>query len=418
MLAIKTKKYVKAVIEAPPSKSYTQRALVIAALANGKSVIKNPLFSDDTCHMISALKAFGARIERKGSSLAVYGTNGKLKQPKGRIFAGNAGTTMRFITAFASLADGASVITGDKRMQQRPINDLLDALRQLGVKSESSSGCPPVKIYGGNFIGGTAKLKGSISSQYLSSILMVAPYAEKDVKISITGNLASKPYVDITIDVMKNFGVDIKNVKYEKFIIKNTKKYKSGDYAVEGDASSASYFFAAAAVTKGRIMVKNINPKSKQGDIKFVDILKRMGCGVRNGNSFIEVQGGSLKGVDVDMNEMPDIVPTLAVTGLFADSATTIRNVPNLRLKETDRLRALAFELRKTGANVEEMQDGLRIKRRRLQKAIIETYNDHRMAMSFAVAGLVINGIRIKNPGCVAKSFPDFWEKFNEMYKR
>src|SRR3989344_3409890 len=390
MLAIKTKKYVKAVIEAPPSKSYTQRALVIAALANGKSIIKNPLFSDDTSHMISALKAFGARTERKGNNLVVYGTNGKLKQPKGRIFSGNAGTTMRFITAFASLADGTSVITGDKRMQQRPINDLLDALRQLGVKSESSSGCPPVKIYGGNFIGGTARLKGSISSQYLSSILMVAPYAEKDIK----------------------------NVNYKKFIIKNTKKYKSGNYVVEGDASSASYFFAAAAVTKGKIMVKNINPKSKQGDIKFVDILKRMGCGVRKGNSFIEVQGGSLKGIHVDMNEMPDIVPTLAVTSLFADSATTIRNVPNLRLKETDRLRALAFELRKIGANVEEMQDGLNIKRRRLQKAIIETYNDHRMAMSFAVAGLVINGVRIKNPGCVAKSFPDFWKKFNEMYKK
>ena len=418
MLAIKTKKYVKAVIEAPPSKSYTQRALVIAALANGKSIIKNPLFSDDTSHMISALKAFGARTERKGNNLVVYGTNGKLKQPKGRIFSGNAGTTMRFITAFASLADGTSVITGDKRMQQRPINDLLDALRQLGVKSESSSGCPPVKICGGNFIGGTARLKGSISSQYLSSILMVAPYAEKDVTISITGNLASKPYVDITVDVMKNFGVDIKNVNYKKFIIKNTKKYKSGNYVVEGDASSASYFFAAAAVTKGKIMVKNINPKSKQGDIKFVDILKRMGCGVRKGNSFIEVQGGSLKGIHVDMNEMPDIVPTLAVTSLFADSATTIRNVPNLRLKETDRLRALAFELRKIGANVEEMQDGLNIKRRRLQKAIIETYNDHRMAMSFAVAGLVINGVRIKNPGCVAKSFPDFWKKFNEMYKK
>jgi len=418
MLAIKTKKYVKAVIEAPPSKSYTQRALVIAALANGKSIIKNPLFSDDTSHMISALKAFGARTERKGNNLVVYGTNGKLKQPKGRIFSGNAGTTMRFITAFASLADGTSVITGDKRMQQRPINDLLDALRQLGVKSESSSGCPPVKIYGGNFIGGAAKLKGSISSQYLSSILMVAPYAKKDVTISIAGDLASKPYVDITIDVMKNFGVDIKNANYKKFIIKNTKKYKSGNYVVDGDASSASYFFAAAAVTKGRIMVKNINPKSKQGDIKFVDILKRMGCGVRKGNSFIEVQGRVLKGIDVDMNDMPDAVPTLAVTSLFADSATTIRNVPNLRHKETDRLRALAFELRKIGANVEEMQDGLKIKRRRLQKAIIETYNDHRMAMSFAIAGLVINGVRIKNPSCVNKSFPDFWKKFDELYKK
>ena len=418
MLAIKTKKYVKAVIEAPPSKSYTQRALVIAALANGKSIIKNPLFSDDTSHMISALKAFGARTERKGNNLVVYGTNGKLKQPKGRIFSGNAGTTMRFITAFASLADGTSVITGDKRMQQRPINDLLDALRQLGVKSESSSGCPPVKIYGGNFIGGAAKLKGSISSQYLSSILMCSPYAKKEVSISIIGQLASKPYVDITIDIMKQFGADVRNIGYKKFLIKNSAKYKPKIYKIEGDASSASYFFAAAAVTKGKVKVKNINPESKQGDIHFADILKKMGCAVKKYKDAVQVKGNSLKSVDVDMNSMPDTVPTLAVTSLFAGSTTVIRNVPNLRFKETDRLNALAFELRKIGADVEETQDGLKIKRRRLQKAIIETYNDHRMAMSFAVAGLAIRGIRIKNHGCVSKSFPNFWVKFKELYKK
>lgn len=417
MLAIKTKKYPSAVIEAPPSKSCTQRALVIAALAKGNSLIKNPLFSDDTSYMISALNQLGARIDKKGNNLVVYGSDGKLK-PADRIFVGNAGTAMRFLTTLASLADGETTITGDKRMQQRPIKDLLDALHQIGIRSESSNGCPPVKIYGGTFNGGNIKLKGSTSSQYLSSILMSAPYAKKGVTINIVGGLASKPYADITLDIMKNFGVNADNSNYKRFTVKNGKKYMSKSYSVEGDASSASYFFAAAAITKGKIRVKNINPNSKQGDIKFVEVLKKMGCGVKMGTNFIEVEGHSLKSVDVDMNDMPDTVPTLAVTSLFADSTTTIRNVPNLRFKETDRLKALAFELRKIGANVEEMQDGLKIKRKRLQKAIIETYNDHRMAMSFAVAGLVISGIRIKNPSCVNKSFPDFWKRFDAVYKK
>lgn len=418
MLAIKTKKWINAVIEAPPSKSYTQRALVIAALAKGKSAIRNPLFSNDTNYMIRALKNFGVKIEKSGNSLLINGANGRLKRPKSSVFVGNAGTAMRFLATIAAVSEGETTLNGDKRMQQRPIQDLLDALGSLGVKCESNGGFPPIKIYGSTFKGGNVKLKSSTSSQYLSSILMCAPYAKKNVAISLNGKLASKPYVDITIDAMKNFGVDVSNINYEKFIVKTGKKYKSRNYKIEGDATNASYFFAAAAVTKGKIMVNNINPSSKQGDIKFVDILERMGCGVKRGKDFIQVEGHSLESVDVDMNEMPDIVPTLAVTSLFADSTTVIRNAPNLRLKETDRLKALAFELRKIGANVDELPDGLRIKRRRLQKAIIETYNDHRMAMSFAVAGLAINGVRIKNPACVDKSFPDFWEKFNELYKK
>jgi len=245
---------------------------------------------------------------------------------------------------------------------------------------------------------------------------MCAPYAKKDIAINIIGNLTSKPYIGITLDVMKNFGVKGKNINYKKLIIKNDKKYLAKNYNIEGDASNASYFFAAAAITKGKVIVKNINPNSKQGDIKFIDLLKRMGCSIRKGKNFIQIEGNKLKSIDIDMNNMPDAVPTLAVTSLFADSTTTIRNAQNLRLKETDRLKALGFELRKIGANVEEMQDGLKIKRRRLQKAVIETYNDHRMAMSFAVAGLAISGIRIKNPKCVAKSFPNFWEKFNQLY--
>lgn len=418
MLAIKTRKYIQATIEAPPSKSYTNRALVIASLAKGKSILKNPLFSDDTKHMITGLKQLGIRIKRKGNNLIVYGRSGKFIQPKKQIFAGNAGTTMRFLAALSSIVHGQTIITGDKRMLQRPMRDLLDALNQLGVRSESREGFAPVKIYGGAFNGGNIKLKGDVSSQYLSSILMCSPYAKNGVTITITGKLASKPYVDITINIMKDFGISVKNLNYKRFIVKSGKKYSSRTYKVEGDASNASYFFAAAAITKGRIKVNNINPDSKQGDIKFVDLLKRMGCNVKKGNGFIEVQGHRLKSIDVDMNNMPDVVPTLAVTSLFADSTTKIRNVANLRVKETDRLRALAMELRKLGADVNEFEDGLSIKRRRLHKAIIETYNDHRMAMSFAVAGLSISGVRIKNPACVSKSFPDFWKKFQEMYKK
>ncbi len=417
MITIKIKKYVNAIIEAPPSKSYTQRALIVASLANGKSIIKNPLFSEDTMLMISALKKFGAEIKIKDKDFIVYGTNGNLNPAK-KIFVGNAGTTMRFITSLAALSKGITIITGNARMQQRPIKDLLEALRQLGITSESNEGFPPVKIYGGSLNGGNAKLRGNVSSQYLSSLLMCASYAKNSTTINIVGNLTSKPYVDITIDVMKKFRVKVKNINYKKFIIKHNQKYKAINYKIEGDASNASYFFAAAAVAKGKIMVNNINPNSKQGDIKFVDLLRKMGCSIKNGKDSVQVEGRSLKSIDVDMNETPDIVPTLAVTSLFADSVTKIRNVSNLRFKESDRLKALANELRKIGADVKELDDGLEIKRKRLRKAIIETYNDHRMAMSFAIAGLAINGINIKNPGCVAKSFPGFWKKFNELYKK
>lgn len=217
---------------------------------------------------------------------------------------------------------------------------------------------------------------------------------------------------------MKHFGTNVKNIGYRKFTVNPSDRYKAVSYKIEGDASSASYFLAAAAVTKGRVRVKNLNPSSRQGDIKFADMLKMMGCSVKKGKDFIEVRGAKLKGIDADMNSMPDAAPTLAVASIFADGATTIRNVENLRYKETDRLKALAFELRKIGAHVDEIRGGLKIKKKRLRKAIIETYDDHRMAMSFAVTGLMIDGIKIKNPNCVKKSFPDFWKKFNELYKK
>jgi len=418
MIRIKTKKFINATIEAPPSKSYTNRALIIAALAKGKSVLKNPLFSEDTEYMISALKQLGVRIEKKKKDLAVYGTGGIFKPSNEKLSVGNAGTAMRFLASLACLVNGKTVITGDKRMQERPVQDLLDALSQMHILTESNNGCPPVTVHGGNFAGGKIKLKGKVSSQYLSSLLMCAPYAKENMIIEIQDELTSIPYVDITLDIMQKFGIKVKNRKYRKFEIKANRAYKAKTYNIEGDASSASYFFAAAAVTKGKVKVTNINPKTKQGDIQFVEILKKMGCKVKKGKDYIEVKGGKMKGVKVNMNRMPDVALTLAVTALFADGETTIKNVPNLRVKETDRLRALSFELRKMGGKVEELPDGIIVRRTRFQKAIVETYDDHRMVMSFAVAGLVINGIRIMNPGCVKKSFPDFWEKFNSIYEK
>jgi 3-phosphoshikimate 1-carboxyvinyltransferase len=366
--------------------------------------------------MISALREFGIKIIRKINYFEVYGTSGKIKTPKKGIFVRNTGTAMRFLTGFASLAKGRVILTGDKSMQKRPIQDLLSGLKKLGVNTRSKNKCPPVTINGGNFIGGKTNLQGAKSSQYLSSILMAAPYAKNNVEVDVV-NLTSKPYIDVTLDVMKEFGVKVINKNYRKFIVKINQKYKAKKYAVEGDASSASYFFGAAAITKGKVKVKNINPKSVQGDVHFADVLEKMGCKVKKGKNFIELKGGNLRGVGVDMNNMPDTVQTLGVVACFAKGNTIITNIGNLRKKETDRIKALATELRKIGAKVRELKGGLLIKPNKLHGAEIKTYNDHRMAMSFAIAGLRINDIKIQNPDCVAKSFPNFWEKFEELYK-
>ncbi|HIH42810.1 TPA: 3-phosphoshikimate 1-carboxyvinyltransferase [Candidatus Woesearchaeota archaeon] len=432
-------------ISVPGSKSYTNRALLVAALAEGKSVIRNPLFSDDTKYMIDALKQLGVKIvvnnikkkntnAAKEGSITVYGTSGKLKAPKKEIFVGNAGTAMRFLSAASTLADGKVVLTGEPRMLERPIDDLVDALKQLGVKASAKNNCPPVTVFGNNknkagaskFLGGKCRINGAKSSQFLSALLMIAPFAEHDVEIEIVGELASKPFVDITIDVMHRFGVEVENTNYKKFKIKTGQWYDAHNYVIEGDASNTSYFFGIAAVTGRKIRVENINPKTVQGDIKFVNLLQEMGCEVLFGDNkesnFIEVEGpkNNLKAIDVDMNSMPDVVQTLAVVALFANGITRIRNVSNLRIKETDRLHAMATELRKLGGDVEELESGLEIKGcgedlKRLHCAEINTYNDHRMAMCFAIAAFKIPGIKILNPSCVNKTFPEYWEKLKQL---
>ncbi len=414
MLDIKPAAKVDAVVQCPHSKGFTNRALVIAALATRRSVLENALASEDTEYMIKGLKAFGAGIVAKDDRVTVDGFGGKPWQPHGKIFVGNSGTSARFLTAVAVL-DGKAVIDGDSRMRERPIQDLADALNQLGASATTHNGFPPVQIRGSRLKGGKVKISGKTSSQFLSALLMVAPYAENTTTVIITDELTSKPFADMTLAVMNDFGAEASHEDYRKFKVVAGKTYNARDYFVEGDAANASYFFAAAAVTGGKVKVTGINPNSVQGEIGFVNLLQNMGCTVRKGKGWIEVAGGKLRGIDVDMNSMPDAVQTLAIVAAFANGVTTIKNVANLRIKETDRIAALASELRKVGAAVTEFGDGLKITPGKLHEATISTYNDHRMAMSFAVAGLAVKGMKIENPGCVSKTFPDFFARLERL---
>ncbi|MBI5182883.1 MAG: 3-phosphoshikimate 1-carboxyvinyltransferase [Nitrospinae bacterium] len=418
MIEIKPINNLNATIVVPSSKSYTNRSLITTSLAEGESKIKDPLFSDDTIYMINALSEFGVMIKRDGETLLVEGTNGKIRSPQKEIFLGNSGTAMRFLTTFAGLAPGRTVLNGDERMNERPIQDLLDGLRGLGVKAYSryDTGSPPVVIEGGTIIGGKTTLRGGKSSQYLTSIMLCAPYAERDIEIDLVGELTSRPYIDMTIDIMREFDVHVEKDGYKRFIIRRGQRYHHREYSIEGDASNASYFFAAAAVTGGRVKITNLNPFSAQGDTHLLDILEKMGCKVIRGNDYIEVIGGKLKGITVDMNSMPDMVQTLAVISLFAEGETRITNISNLRIKETDRIKALSAELIKVGGIVEELEDGISIIPSSLHGAEIKTYNDHRMAMSFSITGLKVPGIKIDNPECVSKSFPDFFERLKGLY--
>lgn len=403
------------------SKSYANRALAISALAGGTSFLKNISKCDDTLFMIDGLKRLGVNISEDGDTLVVQGTEGNIVPRDNELFLGNAGTAVRFLTTFAILSKNKIIIRGDERMNERPIQDLIDAISQTGstVYSLNSNGCPPIVIQGGNFIGGEISISGKNSSQYLSSMLMCAPYAENPVTIKIKGELTSRPYIDMTIDIMKHFGGEVKNSGYREFTIDNKKRYTGKRYSIEADASGASYFFAAAAITGGRVRVTNLGKGSLQGDINFVKILEKMGCAADINDDYIEVTGKALKGIDADMGELPDVVQTLAIVALFAKGKTRISNAANLRIKETDRLKALYNELTRVGGEVEETADGLIINGgRKLKGAEIETYNDHRMAMSFSVLGLAVAGIVIKNPDCVNKSFPSFFEKLEELRQR
>lgn len=422
---ISPKGRIDSVVEIPGSKSYTQRAFLIASLAEGESNLANILTSEDTEHMIEALRKFGVRIEIDGSSANITGKEPRdMKKYSDIIEVGNAGTAMRFLTSFCSLGIGKITLDGNERMRQRPIGDLVDALENLIIgrirteERQTDKGIekfPPVHVDSYGLAGGRTSLNGGTSSQYLSSILMVAPYAAMSTTVNIVGELTSKPYVDMTMQVMGDFGVRVFNDDYTIFFVESGQRYKPREYRIESDASNASYFMAAAAITGGRVKINKMNPDSKQGDIKFTGKLEEMGCRVEKGPGFIEVYGPEkLRAIEADMNSMPDVVQTLAVLAAVADGTTRIRNIGNLKVKETDRIAALETELRKAGIRVESTVDSITVYGGTPAKADIDTYKDHRMAMSFAVLGLHTPMV-IQNPECVKKSFPDFWERFERI---
>ena len=417
MIEVKPLQNLQATVTVPGSKSYTNRALLIAGLTDGECRLEKPLVSDDTKYMIRALKAFGVSVQEGKDVFIVSGSGGKLSTPKEDIFIGNAGTAMRFLTTFSALAPGKTRLDGDERMRQRPLADLLDCLTQMGVKAVSANGngCPPIDISGGEVPGGDVQLAGDKSSQYLTSILLSAPYFKNDTCIHIQGDLTSKSYADITLDIMKTFGVHVDNESYQRFKVKAGDYYKAQTYQVESDWSSASYFLAAAAVTGGEVTLTGINPHSVQGDAQFTSVLEKMGCRVEKKANALHIKGNPLRGITINMNNMPDAVQTLAVIALFAEGETVIEGIGNLRIKETDRISALANELTRLGAGVEAGEDFLIIRPGDYKGAEVETYDDHRMAMSFAVAGLKIPGVRIKDPKCVEKSFPDFFQRFANL---
>lgn len=404
----------------PGSKSYTNRALAVAALAEGTSTLREALFSDDTLYMSRALPKLGIRVKsREEESLfEVDGQGGQFPIREADLFVGNAGTAMRFLAALVSISPGAFRIDGNERMRQRPIQDLLFALRSLGVQARSinNDGCPPVEIRSEGIEGGRAVVPGTKSSQFLSALLLAVPYARKDVHLEVQGDLIAKPYIDITLSVMDTFGVQVTRNGYQSFSIAAGQRYQPRDYKVEPDASNASYFFAAAALLGGRVRVMGLNARSAQGDAKFVDILADMGCRVLKGEDFIEVEGpGKLRGIDVDMNALSDTMQTLAAIAPFAEGEVVIRNVGHTRLQETDRLHAVAAELQRLGIKVEEGEDSLRIQPGKVKPCAIDTYDDHRMAMSFALIGLKVPGIVINDPGCVSKTFPDYFERLEKL---
>ena len=407
-------------VRVPGSKSITNRALVIAALASGESLLRGGLESDDTRVMTDALRALGCTLETDGGAWRVRGSGGRLRAPAQPLDTGNSGTTARFLTAAATLADGPVVIDGNARMRERPIEDLVGALTGLGAACEilGRNGCPPVRVAGGGLPGGTSAIDASRSSQYVSAVLLAAPYAERDVALELAGGvLVSRPYVELTLQMMGAFGAQADWEGGAGLRVAAGNPYRGRDYAIEPDASSAAYPFCAAAIAGGRVRVEGIPSRSLQADFRLLELLEQMGCAVRRDADAVEVAGPAspLRGIDVDMNDLPDAVLALAVVALFAEGITRIRNVANLRIKETDRLAALETELRKLGAGARADADSLTIEPGPLRAAPIATYDDHRMAMAFALAGLRVPGVSILDPGCVSKTWPDYFAMLEQL---
>ncbi|MCK5311652.1 MAG: 3-phosphoshikimate 1-carboxyvinyltransferase [Desulfobacteraceae bacterium] len=420
MKTIKTRNKKNRNVNIPGSKSISHRMLILASLAQGKSTLTNVLKSEDILLTISGLKNMGAEIkeiDETNRTYQIYGFNSLPKPYYNEIYLGNSGTSMRLLTGIAALGESDFILTGDERMRQRPMTPLLKALKMAGVSalSNKESGAPPVKINGNTKTGGKVEIDCSLSSQYLSSLLMAGCYMDQGLDISLKGEPVSAPYIDLTIDIMKMFNVKVEQKSNIHYTVSPGQKYVSGDFTIEPDLSNAGYFWAAGAITKTNVKVLNISKDSLQGDLQLAYILKKMGCTLKIGDDGISICGNTLTGIEVDMSDTPDAVPALAVTAAFAQGETLIKNIGHLREKECDRIDAVATELKKMNIQVDTGNDWMKIHGGTPNGATIKTYNDHRIAMAFSVAGLVTENIIIENEDCVAKSFPTFWDVFESL---
>ena len=419
MLVEKIEKINNIKLEIPGSKSYTNRALIIASLTNGKTVLYNPLYSDDTKYMIQSLKKLGVIIEEKEKSIIVYGKGGKFDIRDGmELFCGIAGTTSRFLTGLLALMDKDVIINGEGKILERPIGELVDGLRQIGVEIEylGKEGSLPLKGNGKNVNGNEISISGKISSQYFTALMMVAPLLKNGLTINVLGNQVSKSYIDMTIDIMKTFGVDVINNNYKQYIIKHT-NYKAVEYNVESDWSSASYFICIGCLHDGSLEILNVNNNSVQGDKNFVKLIEQIGGIIEYKNNAIIVKKGNLRPVEVNMESMPDTAMSLAVLLSFANGDSKIIGLSTLKNKESDRLKALHNELKKLSVDTEIGEDYIIIHGNNNHKILapIETYNDHRIAMALAIAGTKIGNLEILNYNVVNKSFPEFWQYLKRL---
>lgn len=400
-------------VRPPGSKSLTNRALIIAALAQGESELTGVLESVDTHVMAESLQRLGINVspDFANNRIQVAGSDGEIPNSNVELWCENSGTSIRFLTALCALGLGQYRLDGNERMRERPIAPLVEALQGVGVRAKCEAGndCPPVLIQATGFTGNVIEVSGAISSQYLSGLLMVAPAAGKEITVSVLGELVSRPYIDMTLSIMRDFGAVVDEPEQNCFLVKGT-GYRGRVYAIEPDASAASYFFAAAAITGGEVTVQGLNKHALQGDIHFVDALVQMGCEAHWEDDSVTVIGKPLKGIDIDMNEISDTAQTLACVAPFASSPTRIRNVAHNRVKETDRIQAVVDELKRCGIDAEEHADGMTIHPGAPQPAHVQTYDDHRMAMSFALLGLKAQGIQISDPGCTSKTYPNYFE--------
>jgi len=402
-------------VAAPPSKSYTHRAVIAASLAAGGSLIEDPLLSDDTLYTIDACRSLGADIKLESNQLKINGTGGQIKVTPGRerIFAGNSGSTIRLVAPLAALAPTKVILDGDSRLRQRPVGDLLSALESLGIHAHSlnNNGCPPIEIQGGKLRGGEVTIPGQVSSQHVSGLLMIAPCTEDGLRIKIAGGLRSRPYIDITLDVMRAFGVEAVNKNYKEFLVKGGQEYKARRYRIEGDYSSAAYFFAAGAIGSKPVTVSNLKNNSVQGDRHLLNVLSQMGCSVEFQKEQVRIsRRDELSGVTVDMGDYPDIVPTVAIVAAYAGGKTQITNIGHLRFKESDRLSDTASELGKMGIKTDVTENTMVVYGGKPGGTEIEAHSDHRLAMSFTLAALFADSDSIINGAeAVTKSYPRFF---------